>query len=223
MKVLLIEDNIHLAKSISRHLQKEFIVELAHSGREGKERALTLNYAAILLDLSLPDENGLEICKELRRSSINTPIIITSGDQSIDSRVKLLEHGADDYIVKPFRADELTARIRAVLRRSSQRIEYKIAAGDLILDTNSRRLYREGVHIPLRRKEFDVLEYLASNKGRAISRMAVLNHVWEDSKDSWQNTVDVHIMHLRDKVDRPYKTTYIKTVYGVGYMIDDSF
>lgn len=222
MKVLLIEDNIYLAQSISRRLQKEFVVETAHTGKEGKEKALTLNYAVILLDLTLPDMSGLEVCKSLRKAGITTPVLITSADQSVDSRVTLLEQGADDFLVKPFRADELIARIHAILRRNSQRAEYKIAIGDLILDTDSRRLYKGNDHIPLRRKEFDVLEYLANNKGRAISRLTVLNHVWADSKDSWQNTVDVHIMHLRDKVDRPYNTSYIKTVYGVGYMIDDT-
>lgn len=222
MKVLLIEDNIYLAQSISRRLQKEFVVEIAYTGKEGKEKALNLNYAVILLDLTLPDMNGLEVCKSLRKAGITTPVLITSADQTVDSRVALLEHGADDFLVKPFRADELIARIHAILRRNSQRAEYKIVIGDLILDTDSRRLYKGSDHIPLRRKEFDVLEYLANNKGRAISRLTVLNHVWADSKDSWQNTVDVHIMHLRDKVDRPYNTSYIKTVYGVGYMIDDS-
>lgn len=222
MKVLLIEDNIYLAKSISRYLQKEFVVETAYTGTEGKERALRLSYAVILLDLTLPDISGHDICKNLRDTGITTPIIITSADHTVDSRVKLLECGADDFIVKPFRADELVARIHAVLRRNMQRADYKIAVGDLILDTHSRRVYKGEEYIPLRRKEFDVLEYLANNKGRAISRMTVLNHVWSDSKDSWQNTVDVHIMHLRDKIDRPYKTTYIKTVYGVGYMVDDA-
>lgn len=222
MKILLIEDNIYLAKSVSHRLEKEFIVETAYTGKEGKERALALNYAVILLDLTLPDMNGLDICKALRQAGVATPILITSADHTIDSRVTLLEHGADDFLVKPFRADELIARIHAILRRNSQRAEYKITIGDLVIDTDSRRLYKGTDHIPLRRKEFDVLEYLANNKGRAISRITVLNHVWSDSKDSWQNTVDVHIMHLRDKVDRPYNTSYIKTVYGVGYMVDDT-
>lgn len=222
MKVLLIDDNIHLAKSVSRRLQKEFVVEAVHTGKDGRDRALSLNYAVILLDLSLPDINGYEICSSLRKAGVKTPILIVSGAQDVASRVKLLENGADDFLVKPFHVDELIARIRAVLRRNSQRTEYKIAVGDLILDTGSRRLYKGDELINLRRKEFDVLEYLANNKGRAITRAAVLNHVWEDSKDSWQNTVDVHIMHLRDKVDRPYNTSYIKTVYGVGYMVDDA-
>lgn len=199
------------------------MVECATSGRQGVEKAEAVDFAAILLDLQLPDMPGIDICKQLRANNNATPILVLSANNEVATRVDLLNSGADDYMVKPFSTDELVARINAVLRRNVHDYRQNIlTVGDLVIDTTSRTVHRAGKRIDLRRKEFDILEYLVHNKGRAVTRDMILSHVWEDSKSSWYNTVDVHVKYLRDKIDRPFKTKLIKTAYGIGYMVDDS-
>lgn len=223
MKILLIEDNVRLAERITHHLRKQFVVEVAQNGRDGKNKALSRAYSIILLDLHLPDVYGLEICKQLRAEGLLMPILVISGDREVESKVNLLNTGADDYIVKPFDSAELTARIHALLRRYPKEYNQNvISVKDLVIDINGRKVQRGGVPIELRRKEFDILEYLVMNKGRAVTRSMIIDNVWNDAKDSWHNTVDVHVKYLRDKVDRPFDTALIKTAYGVGYMVDDS-
>lgn len=223
MKILLIEDNLRLAERIKYYLGKEFIVDVANTGEEGKAKALSTLYAAILLDLNLPDMHGHDVCRELRKAQITTPILVVSGIKESDSRVSLLDSGADDYLVKPFDPRELIARIHALFRRHRQGYNNHIlTVKDLTIDVNRRRVQRGGKAITLRRKEFDILEYLVSNRGRAVTRDMILNHAWDGAKESWHNTIDVHIKYLRDKVDKPFDSPLIKTAYGVGYMVDDS-
>jgi len=223
MKLLLIEDNLRLSERITYYLGKSFVVETATTGKEGKAKALLSTYSIIVLDLNLPDMNGHTICKELRAVKIDTPIIIISGINEADSRVALLESGADDYLVKPFDPRELIARIHAVFRRHQDGYNrHIIQVKDLTIDVNRRHVERAGTPISLRRKEFDILEYLVNNRGRAVTRNMILDHVWDTTKESWHNTVDVHIKYLRDKIDRPFESPLIKTAYGVGYMVDDS-
>lgn len=223
MKILIIEDNKLLAESIKRQLDAQYIVDIVSSGEEGIERARDIAYSVILLDLNLPGIDGYEVCYELRHARVNTPILVLSGVGDTESRVRLLTCGADDYVTKPFDGNELRARIAALTRRGNHDIqENTISVGDLVIDITRRRVVRSGVPITLRRKEFDILEYLAQNRGRAVTRTMIFNHVWETGQDGWNNTVDVHIKHLRDKVDRPFKTTLIKTAYGIGYMVDDA-
>lgn len=136
--------------------------------------------------------------------------------------VKLLNSGADDYITKPFNGEALKARVAALLRRGQEMREEKIiTVCDMTINVTRREVQRGGVIIPLRRKEFDILEYLVSNHGRVLTRTMIIDHVWEAGTESWNNTVDVHIKYLRDKIDRPFEKPLIKTAYGVGYMIDD--
>lgn len=223
MKLLIIEDNRQLAKSIKAFLGRSFVTDIALTGQEGIEKALNASYTLIILDLQLPDLSGSDVCKALRRSGNETPILILTGDASTDSCVRLLQAGADDYLTKPFKAEELHARLQALSRRSS--FAYSpdiITIRDLTLDITRRSVRRGTTDIPLRRKEFDILHYLIQNRGRAVTREMILNNVWEAGKDRWNNTVDVHIKHLRDKVDRPFKTSMIKTAYGIGYMVDDA-
>jgi len=223
MKILIIEDNRLLADSLKKHLTTNFVIDIVHSGEEGIEKARAIQYSAILLDLGLPDMNGYDVCYELRAASVQTPILILTGQKDPMSSVRLLNCGADDYVTKPFNSDELKARIDALLRRSQEVHEEKVLKiSDLTVDVTRRRVRRSGVSILLRRKEFDILEYLITNRGRAVTRAMILDHVWEAGKEGWNNTVDVHIKHLRDKVDRPFKTSLIKTAYGIGYMVDDS-
>jgi DNA-binding response OmpR family regulator len=223
MKILIIEDNKTIAHSLRRQLAEEYIVEIATRAEAGLQKAAQGDYGVILLDLGLPDKSGLEVCKALRNGGNNTPILVLTGIDTIDSRVSLLRSGADDYLTKPFNSEELKARILALSRRRGTEISEKVITfKDVTIDTVRREVQRGEIKIDLRRKEYDILEYLIANKGRAVSREMIMNNVWESGKESWNNTIDVHVKHLRDKIDRPFAIPLIKTAYGIGYMVDDS-
>ena len=222
MKLLIIDDNRALTRSLKEHLRKDFVIDTASTAEEGLHQATISNCDAILLDLGLPDKLGSEVCKQIREAGIKTPIIILTGVNTVQSRVELLNIGADDYLAKPFALAELRARLRAVMRRLPNTYDNTVLkVGDLVIDIDRRRVERAGKEVTLRRKEFDILEYLARNSGRAVTRAMIFDHVWESGKDGWHNTVDVHIKHLRDKIDRPFDVPLIKTAYGIGYVLDD--
>jgi len=223
MKILFIDDNRLLIDSVKKLLGDSYIVDFARNGRDGIEKARAIQYCTILLDLGLPDINGFEVCREIRNAGIITPVIILTVQKDPDTSVKLLNCGADDYLTKPFNGDVLKARIAALLRRGQELADEKIVSiQDLTVNITRRKVWRSGVCISLRRKEFDILEYLVSNHGRALTRSMILDHVWESGTEGWNNTVDVHIKHIRDKVDRPFGKSLIKTAYGIGYMVDDA-
>ena len=224
MKILLIEDNVRLIERVKYHLRHFFVADTALTGSSGLEQARKIQYKLILLDLNLPDMNGQQICEQLRKEGNNTPIIVISGVQDADSRVALLNSGADDFLVKPFNPAELIARIHSLLRRHHAGFENQhiLEIKDLTVDINRRKVKRSGEVIQLRKKEFDILEYLIANQGHAVTRSMILNHVWDSNEVTWQKTIDVHIKYLRDKIDRPFESSIIKTAYGVGYMIDDT-
>lgn len=223
MKILYIDDNRLLTESIKKNLQTTYTVDIEHTGRDGIERAHAIKYSAILLDLGLPDMNGLDVCKALRKANINVPLLVLTVQKDPLTAVNLLNSGADDYLTKPFNSDLLKARIAALLRRSQDFHEEKIIhIDDLMVNVSRRQVWRSGVKISLRRKEFDILEYLVSNRGRILTRAMILDHVWESGTEGWNNTVDVHIKLLRDKVDRPFGKSLIKTAYGVGYTLGDT-
>lgn len=223
MKVLIIEDNARLAERVKSVLDKLYIVDIALTGEEGFNIALSVEYNVIILDLTLPDTHGLKVCQNLRNQEVATPILVLTAIDDTKSRVQLLECGADDYLTKPFESTELNARVAALIRRQPQpSLNDVMLVRDLEVDLGRRQVRRSGVLIPLRRKEFDILEYLVCNRGRAVSRQMIMNHAWQDGTDNWNNTVDVHIKHLRDKVDRPFHSPLIKTAYGIGYMVDDT-
>jgi DNA-binding response OmpR family regulator len=222
MKILLIEDNKSLAESLKKHLGKSFVIDAVGTGEEGLQQALVGGQDVIILDLSLPDKNGFDVCKALRAAHVNTPILILTGAADLATRVTLLNAGADDFLTKPFSVAELKARLGALLRRPPAIFTTDVmVVQDLTVDSTRRRVERAGTPIALRRKEFDILEYLVRNRGRPVTRAMILDHAWDGSKDTWNNTVDVHIKHLRDKIDRPFKTPLIKTAYGIGYLIED--
>jgi two-component system copper resistance phosphate regulon response regulator CusR len=221
MKILIIEDNRRLSHQIKRSFIKQHVIDLADNGNDGEQKALEGEYAVIVLDLGLPDKSGQAVCKELRQLGLTTPILILTGQDKVESRISLLENGADDYLAKPFSMEELRARITALGRRTEQQYsDATLVLKDLTLNTSNREVSRSGTPIKLRRKEFDILEYLIINRGRAVTREMILRHAWEADKDSWNNTVDVHIKNLRDKVDRPFAQPLIKTEYGIGYMVE---
>ncbi len=221
MKLLLIEDTAAIVTRMKAFLRPQYIVEAVKTGEEAIEMAQRTVYDAIILDLGLPDIPGLVVCQRLRDLPSNAPILVVTGDDRLISRVSLLNAGADDFIIKPFHADEFKARLTAVLRRPAiLKDPDTLTCLDLVMDTARRQVTRAGTTITLRRKEFDILEYLLRNHGRVVTREMILNHVWDSTKDTWGSVVDVHIKRLRDKIDRPFAVPLIKTAYGLGYRID---
>lgn len=221
MKILVIEDNPRLADRIKTQLRKWYIVEHAASGSSGLEMMANADFDLIMLDLGLPDMRGLQVCSNIRMLSPNIPILVLTGIDTLSSRVELLDTGADDYLTKPFEPEELIARINALSRRRVRNeVLTKIKIDSLVIDPANRTVTREGQQINLRRKEFDILEYLALNKGRVMPRQMIINHAWSSTSSSWVGSVDVHIKQLRDKIDRPFEKQLIKTSYGIGYLID---
>ncbi len=223
MKLLVIDDNRALVRSLKDFLGKEFVIDAAHTARDGLRLATSSASDIIILDLGLPDETGSNVCRQIRDAGVITPIVVISAANSVQSRVELLGLGADDYLIKPFSLLELRARLLALMRRlPSSGGGTVLTVGDLVMDLGSRRVQRAGREVALRRKEFDILEYLVRNVGQAVTRTMIFDHVWESDKERWHNTVDVHIKHIRDKIDRPFSTPLIKTAYGIGYVLSDT-
>lgn len=221
MKILVVEDNPKLAEKITKQLRKWYVVEVATSGTDALQQAAHTQFDTILLDLGLPDMPGVEVCKHLRNISSDVPILVVSGVDTPLSKIELLDTGADDYLTKPFNPPELIARINALARRRARSNNKPVlVVGDLYIYPSSRQVIRSGQTIELRKKEFDILEYLAINKGRVMSRQMIINHAWTSTSSSWVGSVDVHIKQLRDKVDKPFAIHLIQTSYGVGYMVD---
>jgi DNA-binding response OmpR family regulator len=222
MKLLFIDDNYDLIESLRDTLGGGTSIDAATTGKMGLAQAKAANYDAIVLDLGLPDIPGQRVCRTIRQGDSTTPILILTGRMDPDAKVSLFTSGADDYVTKPFNTSELRARLRALQRRGHFDLDaaYVLKAADLRLDPLKRIVTRNGERIILRRKEFDILEYLLRNKGKVVSRGMIIHNVWGGQTNSWHNTVDVHVKHLRDRVDRPFDTQLIQTEYGLGYTIN---
>ena len=220
MRILVIEDNRHVARALQMGLRTQYAVDTAFSGSEGLMHAESTAYDVILLDLNLPDISGEEICTELRKNGNKTPILVLTGRDTLQDKVNLLDMGADDYLTKPFRLEEVQARIRVALRHGNEQPNGELRVGDITLDPAARTVRRGDQPIVLRRKEFDLLEYMMRNPGRSLTRAMILEHIWDMNENLWANVVDVHIKHLRDKIDRPFGSHLIKTVHGVGYKLE---
>lgn len=221
-RLLIIEDDLNLTLALYRALSHTYKVDTAKSAASGIRKAETLPLDLIILDLNLPDLNGLKVTKHLRSVGINTPILVLSGEVGLVSKVDLLDNGANDYVTKPFSLAELRARIRAMLRQSAYSARSVLVSGDLKLDPKTRQVTRGETTIDLRRKEFALLECLLINAGTAISRKYLLDFVWGGNSKADNNSIDVHINGLRDKIDRDYPEKLIKTVHGLGYILDVS-
>jgi heavy metal response regulator len=220
MRILLVEDERRIADFIARGLEGSgYSVDIAENGQEGLTKTSEAAYDLIILDLMLPDMDGLALLEKIRNRKISQPVLILSARGSLDDRVKGLDVGADDYLVKPFAFLELLARIRALLRRG-QAVPERLQVGALVLDCIRRKVSRDGVNIELAPKEFSILEYLMRNKGRPLSRNMIVEHVWEMDYTGLTNIVDVYIRHLRSKIDESWPQRLIRTVRGIGYMID---
>lgn len=219
MKILLIEDDRPIASVIKRGLENaRFTVDVAEDGEQGLEMALQAPYALIVLDLMLPRRDGWSVCEALRGRKVTVPVLMLTARDAVEDRVRGLETGADDYLPKPFDFTELLARVRALIRRDRVHKGRLIRVGDLEIDTNSGLVNRAGKEIHLTRREFSLLEALAANEGRVLTREVILDRVWMD-EDSYSNTVDVHIGLLRKKVDAGFPVRLIHTVHGVGYIL----
>lgn len=221
MKLLLIEDDKQTAKTIKEAMKDYYAVDAVYTGEDGDFQAQVNDYDTIIIDLVLPDIDGVTVCKRIREAGIKTPILVLTGKVQVRDKVTALDAGADDYLTKPFSFAELLARVRALMRRNPDTLSSnKLFVGDLNLDVSSNTARRRGRKISLRRKEFSLLEFLMRNSGRVVTRSMILEHVWESEIDPVTNTIDVHIKSLRDKVDRPFKKSLIKTVHGLGYKLE---
>jgi len=220
LRILLIEDDKEAARLLARGLREEgWIVDIAFSGESGDEMASVNTYDAIVLDWMLPDRDGIAVCQSLRGSGLHVPILILTARDAIEDRVLGLNSGADDYLTKPFAFAELLARLHALLRRSELTRPVLLTVEDLTLDPRSHQVMRGGIPISLTPKEYGILETLMRHAGEVVSRAYLGEHVWEDEHDSLTNLVDVHVSHLRRKVDQGPVTPLIHTVWGHGYRL----
>ncbi|MBU6389415.1 response regulator transcription factor [Patescibacteria group bacterium] len=221
MRLLIIEDDKDLAKSLKQTLSSAYLVDLAFTGKSGSYQSLVNKYDLIILDLVLPDQDGLEVCRQIRERGGKTPILVLTGQCELSNKVDTLDSGADDYLTKPFHLSELQARIRALLRRSPATLAPSVLkVKDLVINTVSREAQRGAQVLRLRRKEFDLLEYLMKNRGRVVTREMIMEHVWDSHSELVTNSIDVHIKHLRDQVDRSFPQRLIQTIHGIGYKIE---
>lgn len=220
MRILVVEDEKRIADFLERGLESAgYAVDLAADGGGALDRIHSTDYDLVILDLMLPDTDGLKVLEKIRNRKVSPPVLILSARSALDERVRGLEHGADDYLVKPFAFVELLARVRALLRRGQPTPE-RLQVGDLALDCIRRKVTRSGESIELAPKEFGILEYLMRNRGRPLSRTMIVEHVWDMEYDGLTNIVDVYIRHLRSKIDDRFPVKLIHTVRGIGYMLD---
>jgi heavy metal response regulator len=220
MRILIVEDDAALASFIRKGLEAEHhAVDAIGDGQQGRAMALEFDYDLVVLDLNLPGLDGLSILRSVRQAKASLPVMILTARNRVEDRVHCLDTGADDYLVKPFSFLELSARARALLRRSHLPSESVLKVRDLSLDRVERKVERAGRNIELTTKEFALLEYLMRNAGRRLTRAMIIEHVWNLNFDSTTNVVDVYINYLRRKVDDGFTPSLIHTVRGVGYQL----
>ncbi len=221
MRVLVVEDDHTIAQAIKEGLEQEsFAVDVAYDGEEGFNSAATEDYDLIVLDIMLPGIDGLEVAKRLREEKVHVRILMLTAKDQITDKVRGLNTGTDDYMVKPFSFEELLARIKALLRRPHEKLGEVLEAHDLSLNTVSKEVKRGGKLISLSTKEYALLEYLLRNKGKVLSKNNIMTHVWDFDADILPNTVEVFMTYLRAKIDKPFKgPEIIETVRGFGYKV----
>ncbi len=222
MKILLVEDDRKTASFVVKGLKQEgFAVEHAADGEQGLYLAREFPFDAAVVDIMLPKLDGLSLIEQLRAAKMDLPVIVLSARSSVDDRIKGLQVGADDYLMKPFAFSELLARIQALLRRTSIQAEPSVlTVADLRMDLVRRKVYRAEQKIDLQPKEFALLEYLMRNSGRVISKTMIMEHVWDYNFDPQTNVVEARICRLRDKIDRGFERKLIQTIRGMGYVLE---
>ena len=222
MRVLVIEDDRKVASFIQTGLEQEgYAVDVLNHGNAAGEQARAVDYDAVVLDLMLPGRSGFQVLRDIRSRKPSLPVIMLTAKNSLDERVAGLDAGADDYMAKPFALAELSARLRAVLRRGAAR-ETTLRVADLEIDTTRRTVRRAGRRVDLKPKEYGLLEFLVRNSDRPVTKSLIIEHVWNIHFDSVSNVVEVHINALRNKIDRGFDRPLIHTIRGVGYILTDS-
>ena len=224
MRVLVIEDDAKIASFITKGLEQAgFAVDHAADGEDGLFMATSEPYDAAVIDIMLPGRDGLSVIAAMRQAKLATPVIILSAKHSVEDRIRGLQTGSDDYLVKPFTFAELLARVQALIRRSSRVTEpNRLTVGELSVDLVTRETVRSGQTIELQPREFSLLEYLMRHSGRVVSKTMILEHIWNYHFDPQTNVVDVLVCRLRNKIDRDYEQRLIHTIRGVGYVIKDA-
>ena len=222
MRILVVEDDAPLATFVRKGLASEhYAVDVAADGEQARQMALECDYDLVVLDLNLPKLDGIGVLNAIRPKKPSLPVLVLTARARIEDRVQSLDTGADDCLIKPFSFTELSARVRALLRRGPRVVETKLRVADLELDRVGRKVERAGKNIELTSKEFALLEYLMRNAGRRVTRAMIVEHVWNLSFDTSTNIVDVYINYLRKKVDGEYSPHLIHTVRGVGYELSN--
>jgi len=224
MRILVVEDEHRIAHSLQKGLEQErFAVDVAYTGGEGYDLASTEDYDLIILDIMLPEMDGISMCKELRKNKIHIPILLLTAKGQTSEKVMGLNSGADDYLTKPFSFEELLARIRALLRRKGTIVQTNLSVDDLTMDVSRFEVKRAGKIVSITNKEFSLLEFLLLKKNQIVTKDQIIQHVWNFDADILPNTVEVYIKKLRDKIDTifPEKKQLIKTVRGFGYKLGD--
>jgi DNA-binding response OmpR family regulator len=220
MRLLLVEDQPKVAGFIRRGLEEErYAVDVASTGLDALDLAGAKTYDLVILDLMLPDISGIDVCRELRQLGLAVPVLMLTARDSLDDKVSGLDAGADDYLTKPFAFPEFLARVRALLRRRDEVKTTKLQIADLVLDTATHEVTRDGKPIQLAGKEYAVLEYLMRHAGRVVTRTMMLESVWGYDFDPGSNVVDVYIRYLRRKLDDPYPVKVFETIRGTGYRL----
>ncbi len=223
MRILVVEDEKELAAIICKGLRENgYSVDVAHDGEEGLYMAENYPADVVVLDIMLPGMDGLSVLKAMRRKGVKTPVVILTARDALTDKIKGLDAGADDYVTKPFAFGELLARIRSLLRRRTEVREAVIRIDDLEIDTASHEVKRGGRIIPLSAREYALLEYMAYNRDRVLSRTDITEHIYDESFDRDSNIVDVYITYLRKKIDAGFEKKLIHTVRGAGYMLKGS-
>lgn len=221
MRILIVEDDKNILDFLKSGLKSNgFAVDAASDGEKGSFMGRVNEYDLIILDLNLPGKNGEEICLDIRNKGKKTPILMLTVNSDTDSKIRLLNSGADDYLTKPFSFDELTARIKALLRRPPNIEPNTLQADDLVLNKNNQTVFKSGKEITLTTKEFSILEHLMKNKGRVVSRSDLMEHVWDCQADPFSNAIETHILNIRNKIGHKGKIDLIKTISGRGYKIE---
>ncbi len=218
MKILVVEDEVKMARAIRRGLEREgYAVDVAADGDQALFQATEYDYDAIVLDLMIPVRDGFEVCRELRARGRWAPVLILTAREAVEDRVRGLDAGADDYLVKPFAFDELLARLRSLLRRAPAERPAVLQVGDVVLDPASHSVTRASQPVDLSAREFALLEFLMRHGTEAVTRTAILEHVWDVNYEGFSNVVDVYVGYLRRKLEEPFGRPFVRTVRGVGY------
>jgi heavy metal response regulator len=222
MRILIIEDEKKVASFIKKGLEEEyFVADIAGDGKEGLKLATSEEYDVIIMDIMLPYMDGITLIKEIRKREIVTPVLMLTVNDSIKDKVEGLDAGADDYLTKPFAFEELIARLRALLRRNENSKTSKLTVGDLVLDLQSHRVFRNNQEIILTPKEYSILEYLMRNSKKVISRTKLIEHVYDYHFDTETNIIDVYINKVRSKINTNFEKPLIHTIRGIGYVLKD--